>query len=61
MKNIDLTIYEKNEGVGGTWFVSRYPVNIKPLASALNNIVNSGYLFAGMCMRRPRALVPTVI
>ncbi|KAL5511009.1 hypothetical protein ACEPAG_3728 [Sanghuangporus baumii] len=25
MKNIDLTIYEKNAGVGGTWFSNRYP------------------------------------
>ncbi|KAH8107384.1 FAD/NAD-binding domain-containing protein [Phellopilus nigrolimitatus] len=25
MKNLDLTIYEKNSGVGGTWFSNRYP------------------------------------
>ncbi|KAL5536604.1 hypothetical protein ACEPAF_427 [Sanghuangporus sanghuang] len=25
MKNIDLTIYEKNAGIGGTWFSNRYP------------------------------------
>ncbi|KAL5524908.1 hypothetical protein ACEPAF_8777 [Sanghuangporus sanghuang] len=25
MENIDLTIYEKNAGVGGTWFSNRYP------------------------------------
>ncbi|KAE9409300.1 FAD/NAD-P-binding domain-containing protein [Gymnopus androsaceus JB14] len=25
VKNIDLTIYEANEGVGGAWFVNRYP------------------------------------
>lgn len=23
--NIDLTVYEKNEDVGGTWFENRYP------------------------------------
>jgi ribulose 1,5-bisphosphate synthetase/thiazole synthase len=25
LRNIDLTIYEKNEGVGGTWWENRYP------------------------------------
>ncbi|EJD04697.1 flavin-binding monooxygenase [Fomitiporia mediterranea MF3/22] len=25
MTNIDLTIYDKNSGVGGTWFTNRYP------------------------------------
>ncbi|KAI0967454.1 flavin-binding monooxygenase [Xylaria arbuscula] len=25
LRNIDLQIYEKNEGVGGTWWVNRYP------------------------------------
>lgn len=25
LKNIDLQIYEKNEGVGGTWWENRYP------------------------------------
>jgi cation diffusion facilitator CzcD-associated flavoprotein CzcO len=25
IKNLDLTIYEKNEGVGGTWWENRYP------------------------------------
>lgn len=25
IKNIDLTIYEKNAGLGGTWFENRYP------------------------------------
>lgn len=25
MRNIDLQIYEKNEGVGGTWWENRYP------------------------------------
>ncbi|KAH8108598.1 FAD/NAD-binding domain-containing protein [Phellopilus nigrolimitatus] len=25
MKNLDLTIYEKNAGVGGTWFSNKYP------------------------------------
>lgn len=25
LRNIDLTIYEKNEGIGGTWFENRYP------------------------------------
>ncbi|KAL5493003.1 hypothetical protein ACEPAI_4451 [Sanghuangporus weigelae] len=25
MKNLDLTIYEKNEDVGGTWYSNRYP------------------------------------
>lgn len=25
MQNIDLTIYEKNADVGGTWFENRYP------------------------------------
>lgn len=25
IKNLDLTIYEKNEDIGGTWFENRYP------------------------------------
>lgn len=25
LRNINLTIYEKNAGVGGTWFENRYP------------------------------------
>lgn len=25
LRNVDLRIYEKNEGVGGTWRVNRYP------------------------------------
>ncbi|RYC53664.1 hypothetical protein CHU98_g12545, partial [Xylaria longipes] len=25
LRNIDLQIYEKNEGVGGTWWVNKYP------------------------------------
>ncbi|KAI0456718.1 flavin-binding monooxygenase [Xylaria acuta] len=25
LRNVDLQIYEKNEGVGGTWWVNRYP------------------------------------
>lgn len=25
LRNVDLTIYEKNSGVGGTWFENRYP------------------------------------
>lgn len=25
LRNFDLKIYDKNEGVGGTWFVNRYP------------------------------------
>jgi hypothetical protein len=24
--NLDLTIYEKEDGIGGTWYVNRYPV-----------------------------------
>jgi cation diffusion facilitator CzcD-associated flavoprotein CzcO len=25
LRNIDLQIYEKNEGIGGTWWENRYP------------------------------------
>jgi hypothetical protein len=25
LRNIDLTIYEKNSGIGGTWYENRYP------------------------------------
>lgn len=25
LRNIDLEIYERNEGVGGTWWINRYP------------------------------------
>lgn len=25
LRNIDLVIYEKNSGIGGTWFENRYP------------------------------------
>ena len=25
--NLDLTIYEKEDGIGGTWYVNRYPVS----------------------------------
>lgn len=27
MKNVEIVVYEKNTGVGGTWFSSRYPVS----------------------------------
>lgn len=27
VKNVDITIYESNAGVGGTWFANRYPVS----------------------------------
>ncbi len=25
LRNIDLQIYEKNDGIGGTWWENRYP------------------------------------
>lgn len=25
LRNVDLTVYEKNEDIGGTWFENRYP------------------------------------
>lgn len=25
LRNVDLTIYEKNSGIGGTWWENRYP------------------------------------
>lgn len=25
LRNIDLTVYEKNEEVGGVWFLNKYP------------------------------------
>lgn len=25
LRNVDLQIYEKNEGIGGTWWENRYP------------------------------------
>jgi cation diffusion facilitator CzcD-associated flavoprotein CzcO len=25
LRNIDLEIYEKNEGIGGTWWLNKYP------------------------------------
>jgi len=25
LRNVDLTVYEKNDGLGGTWFENRYP------------------------------------
>ncbi len=28
IQNLDLTIYEKEDGIGGTWYVNRYPVSI---------------------------------
>jgi len=28
IRNVDLRIYEKNEGVGGTWWENRYPGNL---------------------------------
>jgi len=27
ISNLDLTIYEKEDGIGGTWYVNRYPVS----------------------------------
>lgn len=27
LRNIDLQIYDKNDGLGGTWWVNRYPGN----------------------------------
>ncbi|KAI0291043.1 hypothetical protein B0F90DRAFT_1781272 [Multifurca ochricompacta] len=26
--NIKLTVYEKERGIGGTWFVNRYPLRV---------------------------------
>lgn len=25
LRNVDLTIYDKNDGIGGTWWENRYP------------------------------------
>ena len=25
LRNVDLTVYEKNDGVGGVWWLNRYP------------------------------------
>lgn len=25
LRNVDLTVYEKNEGIGGVWFLNKYP------------------------------------
>jgi hypothetical protein len=30
LKNINLTVYEKNAGVGGTWYENRYPGYVVP-------------------------------
>jgi hypothetical protein len=27
VQNVDITVYESNAGVGGTWFANRYPVS----------------------------------
>lgn len=29
LRNVDLQIYEKNDGVGGTWWMNRYPGKTK--------------------------------
>jgi cation diffusion facilitator CzcD-associated flavoprotein CzcO len=34
LRNIDLQIYEKNEGVGGAWWENRYP-GMRPLETRI--------------------------
>ena len=29
--NLDLTIYERDAGIGGTWYTAKYPVRIQLL------------------------------
>jgi hypothetical protein len=42
LRNIDLQIYEKNEGIGGTWWENRYPgcaCDIRGKSSKLENFI----------------------
>lgn len=41
MENIDVVIYDKNAGIGGTWYTNRYPlVSISFLIYSLNYLVD---------------------
>lgn len=35
--NVSLTIYDKNAGVGGTWYSNRYPYVVAPFLSILSD------------------------
>lgn len=46
IRNIDLQIYEKNEGVGGAWWENRYPGCACDVPGILPSIFDSAaYLF----------------
>lgn len=49
-KNIDLTIYEKNAGVGGTWYSNRYPVR-EHVFSTTSLVVLTLSLYLGTLLR----------
>jgi hypothetical protein len=38
LRNVKLTIYEKNAGVGGTWYENRYPGCACDIPGGLNNV-----------------------
>jgi hypothetical protein len=38
LRNVKLTIYEKNAGVGGTWYENRYPGCACDIAGRLNGL-----------------------
>lgn len=40
--NLDLTIYEKEDGIGGTWYVNRYPVS-QPKPEPWTNVTHPDY------------------
>lgn len=69
LRNIDLKIYEKNEGVGGTWWANRYPgmrlhwlsFTWKRAASRQLSCVLNGscmFTFPRCCLRYSVTLVP---
>lgn len=39
LRNVDLQIYEKNEAVGGTWWVNRYPGKSSPVRVNFTGLV----------------------
>jgi hypothetical protein len=49
--NLDLTIYEKEDGIGGTWYVNRYPVR-EQRALNVNARVNATHLYDNRILPR---------
>jgi len=45
LHNVDLTIYDKNDGVGGTWWENRYPGTISSGSPSRQTLKNGNGLY----------------